>query len=145
MKKILIIADADAIVAQANPTDSNHIKASEIAQKLTKLGAAVVYPTTAVVEAVTVMQRVLKSPATAYGTAISFADQAPEVLAEITTDIYVKAVRDWFGSEVSKKHTLFDCIVAAVAKEYDADAIFSFDHFYKSRGFALIEDFLVDK
>ena len=43
----------------------------------------------------------------------------------------------------SKHHTLFDAIVAAVAKKYYADAIFSFDKFYKSKGFKLVSELLV--
>ena len=145
MKKILVVAAADIIVALANPDDSNHVKAAEMAQRLAKLGASVVYPATAVAEAVTVIQRILKNPTVAYATAVSFADQASDVLIDITGNIYVSAVRNWFSAKGSLKHTLFDCIVASVAKEYGADAIFSFDHFYKSKGFILIEDFLADK
>jgi len=39
-----------------------------------------------------------------------------------------------------KHHTLFDAVVAAVADKYQADAIFSFDKFYKSKGFKLASD-----
>ncbi|KKQ66988.1 MAG: hypothetical protein US86_C0002G0105 [Candidatus Daviesbacteria bacterium GW2011_GWA2_38_24] len=40
----------------------------------------------------------------------------------------------------SKHNTLFDAIVAAIAKRHQADAIFSFDRFYKSKGFKLASE-----
>ena len=46
----------------------------------------------------------------------------------------------YFNPDTSKKNTLFDCTVAAVAEEYKADAIFSFDKFYKSKGFKLASE-----
>lgn len=42
--------------------------------------------------------------------------------------------------ERSKHATLFDGIVAAVAEKYQADAIFSFDKFYKRKGFKLASE-----
>ena len=36
--------------------------------------------------------------------------------------------------KASTHHTLFDAVVAATAKTYNADAIFSFDRWYKSLG-----------
>ncbi len=40
----------------------------------------------------------------------------------------------------SKHNTLFDAVVAATAKKYQADAIFSFDKFYKKQGFKLASE-----
>jgi predicted nucleic acid-binding protein len=40
-------------------------------------------------------------------------------------------------TEGSKHNTLFDAVVAAVAKTTNADAIFSFDRWYTKHGFAL--------
>ncbi len=45
-----------------------------------------------------------------------------------------------FQSEGSENHTLFDAIVAAVAKETNALAVFSFDAWYKTQGLALASD-----
>lgn len=71
-KPFLVVADADAIVAQAFPSDANHKKATEISKKLIQQNAQVLYPVTAVVEAVTVIQRVLSSGALARETAVVF-------------------------------------------------------------------------
>lgn len=131
-----VIVDADAIIAQTVLSDSNHEKAVIISQKLAHEGVTVIYPVTAVAEAVTVLQRVFSSGSSAYTTATIFVESKTPVL-EIGTRIYSLAVNEYFSSRASKKNTLFDCIIAAVAKEHRADAIFSFDKFYKKLGFKL--------
>ena len=69
-----VIVDADAIVAQAHPGDANHSKAMAIATHLHDIHAQLVYPITAVYEAVTVLQHKLSNTATAHGTAVAFTD-----------------------------------------------------------------------
>lgn len=65
---------------------------------------------------------------------------SPEVeVAEINKQTLIHAL-NYFSPITSKKNTLFDCIVAAVAEEYKADAIFSFDKFYKKKGFKLASE-----
>ena len=138
MNNKLVIGDADAIVAQANPQDANHDKAVKIAQELISSQVNVIYPVTAVVEAITHIQRALNSRATAFGTAQLMIDPSVQIV-EVNKQTLTNAV-NYFSSTTSKKNTLFDCIVASVADEYKAAAIFSFDHFYKSKGFTLAED-----
>lgn len=134
----VVIVDADAIIAQAYPDDSNHQKAVSISDYLYKLGAQVIYPATAVLEAVTVLQGRLNSGATAYGTAVVFADPKVEVV-EVSQTTLMGAMNN-FSPTTGKKNTLFDCVVLAVAQEKKADAIFSFDHFYKNKGFKLASE-----
>lgn len=134
----VVVADADAIVAQASQNDNLHTKAVRTAEKLAQLNAQVLYPATAVVEATTHIQRVLGSGATAYGTAVSFVDPNINVI-EINQNTLKNAVQ-LFSPIISKKNTLYDCIVATVAKENKADAIFSFDKFYKKQGFKLASE-----
>lgn len=139
MNKLLIVGDADSIVAQANLEDLKHKEAISIAQKLVDLKARLIYPITAVIEAVTFIQRVLGSGVVAYGTAAVFA--APQIqLIEVNQEIFNYAVKNYFSPRVSKKDTLFDCIVASVAEKYQADAIFSFDKYYKKQGFKLASE-----
>lgn len=135
---LVVVADADAIVAQASPNDNLHKKAVKTAEKLRQLNAQVLYPTTAITEAVTHIQRVLSSGATAYGTAINFID--PNVNVVEVNQETIKNAMQFFSPMTSKKNTLYDCIVAAVAKENKADAIFSFDKFYKKQGFKLASE-----
>ena len=135
---IIIVVDADAIVAQASPTDSLHNKTVQLVHKLAQLDARILYPATAIVEAITHIQRVLSSGATAYGAAVNFTDSDINVV-EINQET-IKNALHYFGPTTSKKNTLFDCVVAAVAKEHHADAIFSFDKFYQKNGFKLASD-----
>ncbi|MFV1917721.1 MAG: hypothetical protein ACC618_04565 [Patescibacteria group bacterium] len=135
----LVVVDADAIIAQSNPRDSNYKKAISISENLQNLQTHMLYPITAIGEATAFMQRVLKSSATAYGMATVFLDPQYE-LVDITQDIYVKAVEGYFSSKASNKDTLFDCFVASIAEKYHADAIFSFDKYYKKNGFKLASE-----
>lgn len=132
------MVDADAIIAQADSNDMHHQSASVISGSLANINAQVIYPATAIAEANAYMQRVLNSTASAHGTAVVFTN--PEVqVAEVNQQTIKNAVK-YFSPTTSKKNTLFDCIVAAVAEEYDADAVFSFDKFYKSKGFKLASE-----
>ncbi len=138
MNNPVVVVDADAIVAQAYPDDSNHKLAVTISELLNNLNAQVIYPASAILEATTVLQGRLSSGATAYGTAEAFTDPNIQI-AEVNQTTLRSAIKH-FSPTTSKKNTLFDCIVAAVAEEYKADAIFSFDHFYKTKGFKLADE-----
>lgn len=138
MNNPVVIVDADAIVAQAYPDDSNHKLATTVSGMLNNLNAQVIYPVTAILEATTVLQGRLNSGATAYGTAMTFIDPNIQI-AEINQETLRSALK-YFSPTTSKKNTLFDCVVVAVAEEYKADVIFSFDKFYKSKGFKLASE-----
>ena len=100
--------------------------------------AQIIYPVTAVLEAATHMQRVLNSTASAYETAVVFSNPNIQI-AEVNQDTLKNAL-NYFSPKTSKKNTLFDCIVATVAEENKADAIFSFDKFYKTKSFKLASE-----
>lgn len=134
-----MVIDADAIVAQAHPRDTNHAKAIQISQRLKEINAHIIYPATAICEAITVLQHKLTSTATAYGTAVIFTDLSLQI-AEIDQRTIIHAVNNFFKPTASKRNTLFDCIVLDIAQAYKADAIFSFDQFYKKRGFKSAQD-----
>lgn len=138
-KTTTVVVDADAIVAQANPRDVNHEEANKISTELIRSNSQVIYPATAIVEAVMVIQRVLNSGATAYGTAVLFTNPNMQVVS-VDQDVYSNAVNNYFSPTTSKKNTLFDCIIASIADKYQADAIFSFDKFYKKKGFKLASE-----
>ena len=135
----IVIVDTDAIVAQVHVEDTNHTKSIQITKKLLDLKARVIYPASAVIEAVTVLQHKLNKKAVAYETAKTLILENAEI-TEINSEVLFLAVNSYFTSKTSKKNTLFDCVVAATAKSYGADAIFSFDRFYKSKGFKLAAD-----
>lgn len=135
----IVVVDADAIVAQAHPTDANHDKAVKIAQSLKDSNAQMIYPVTAIYEAVTVLQHKLSSTATAYGTAVIFTDPTFNVV-DVNQKTIARSVKNYFEARTSKKNTLFDCTILDMAAKYKAHAIFSFDSFYKKRGFKLAQD-----
>ncbi len=137
-KSPIIIVDADAIIAQADQNDSHHQTAIKISQSLANLQAHVVYPATAIAESNAYMQRVLGNTPSAYRTAMTFADPGIEI-AQVNHET-IKSALKFFSPTTSKKNTLFDCIVAAIAEEYNADAIFSFDRFYVKKGFTLAKN-----
>ena len=138
-QSLIIVVDADAIVAQAHLHDSHHEKANSIAQNLKNANAQMIYPATAICEAVTVLQHKLSSTATAYGTAVIFTDLNLQV-EEVNQQTITRSVNHYFQQDTGKKNTIFDCIVLDTANKFKADAIFSFDHFYKAKGFKLAED-----
>lgn len=139
MNNPVVIVDADAIVAQAFPDDSNHQLAVKTSLKLNELNAQVIYPVTAILEATTVLQGRLNSSATAYGTARALIADPNVPTIGVTNQIIMNALKH-FDPSKSKKNTLFDCVIVAIADEYKADAIFSFDKFYKSKGFKSASD-----
>lgn len=138
MNSPVVVVDADAIVAQAYPDDSNHKLAVSLSEMLNKLDAQVIYPASAILEATTVLQGRLNSGATAYDIAVAFSDPNIQI-AEVNQTTLGRAIKH-FSPTTSKKNTLFDCIVAAIAEEYKADAIFSFDKFYTTHGFKLAKE-----
>lgn len=137
-KPPVVVVDADAIVAQAYPADSNHQKAVAISNKLNDLGAQVIYPASAVLEATTVLQARLNYGATAHGTAVVFSEPNVQV-AEVNQKTLTNAL-NYFNPEQNKKDTLFDCVVMAIADENKANAIFSFDKVYGKKGYKLASD-----
>lgn len=135
----LVVVDTDAIIAQADPEDGLHKRAVLVAEKLLELDAKILTPATTVLEAVTYMQRVLNSTATACGTAEFYSDPNISVIP-VNQETISMATSKYMNPRSSKKNTLFDCVVAIIAEEYEADAIFSFDTFYKKKGFKLAEE-----
>lgn len=138
-----VIADADAIIALLFKFDSNHARAKEISAFLSEKDANVIYPRTTIVEVVTTLQRKFSNTVVAHEVATFFSTH-PDMVADPTPEIYSLAVKEYFSLKGSKKNTLFDAIVAATAKVYNADAIFSFDKFYKLKGFRLAVELLAN-
>lgn len=137
----IVIVDADAIIAQINPDDIHHLKATNITKRLENSEARILYPITAVLEASAYIQRVLGSTAKAHISAKLLIESNSEVI-EVNKQTYKNAL-EFFNPTTSKKNTLFDCIIVAIAKENQADAVFSFDKFYPKNGLKLASDLQV--
>ena len=137
-RKPLIIIDADAIIALNNTADTNHEKAKAVLTQLVTIDAYTLFPTTALCEAVTVLRGRLNNPEGAEQVMKQF--QAGDFpLQEVGRTELLKAAA-LFHPQSSKKNTLFDAVVAAIAQERHAEAIFSFDEWYRKLGFTLAEE-----
>lgn len=108
------IADADGLIAMLSLKDANHEKARAIIRGVTSRGEKIVFPATAITEAITTMQVRLESPELARELATKVAASELPIVAvdaeilEIAAGIY--------SPDGSKKHTMFDATVAATAK-----------------------------
>ncbi len=134
----VVVVDADGIVGLVSEPDYLHEEAVQVFSDLAARRAQFIYPSTALLEAVTHIQRVLSDGRLAYETGIKFTAPGINILA-VEQDLMVRAL-SFFSPSASKKNTLYDCVVAAVAEKFQADAIFSFDKFYKSMGFKLASE-----
>lgn len=135
---MIVVGDCDALIALFLEEDGHYQEASEISKYLYAKGYTVIFPNTAVVEAITAFQRKFSSPKLA---GILTDQYTQGILAvECIDEEIMKKAADLFNPKSSKKNTFFDAIVAAVAKSLNADAIFSFDSWYKKVGFKLATD-----
>lgn len=133
-----VVVDTDALIALFNKDDKHAATALSLLEELYKQEVRLLYPSTTVVEAVTAIQRKLTEP--------DLAAQIIEVMRrnELVTEPVDQAVLEeavkYFNPKGSKQNTLFDAIVAAIAKRYNADAIFSFDEWYTKQNFRLASE-----
>jgi predicted nucleic acid-binding protein len=136
----LVIADSDALIALSNLDDVHHHSSRAIARQLLETDAQIFFPTTTIVEAVTSMQRKLSNPGMAAAALEFFETPNENIVIRQVDPAMLQAGIALFNPNGSKNNTLFDCIVAALARQYNADAIFSFDKWYQKLGFKLTSD-----
>lgn len=137
-KSLLVIADADCIVAQSFVDDAHHKTTLALVQKLDELGGHILFPSTAITEAVTTLQRKFSNPQLAASVLELFTN--PDIDIENVDQEVIREAKNLFNPNRSKHNTLFDCIVATIAKKRSADAILSFDDWYPKLGFKLAID-----
>lgn len=137
---LLIIGDADILIAFTNIEDVHYEKVHKLFSELYKKDpdATIVFPTTALSEAVTVLCRRLNNPRAAESILNQF-NRGLISLIEVDEAVVIKA-QEYFSIDGSKKDTFFDAIVCAITYQHDADAIFSFDKGYTKKGFTLLSD-----
>lgn len=141
-KPLIIINDADAIIALVNEDDPNHKQAVIISTILAERNATILTPVTSIIEANTALVRAIVPPRPDLIKVIVGLCMIGEIpTIDIPADILPEAMT-FFNPDGSKKDTFFDAVVAAMAKRYVADAIFSFDKGYKKTGILLIADLL---
>lgn len=134
----VVVGDADSLIALVHKEDSNHSVAKKISEGLLSRGHEIIYPNTAILEAITSLRR-----------ALNMLDKArlinKQYLAGEFNVIYIdQKIQDRaskiFSELESKQNTIFDSVVAATAEEFSARWIFSFDEWYKKRGMKLAQE-----
>lgn len=135
---LIVVADADSIVAQAYADDASHKATMDLVQKLDESGGHIIFPSTAIAEAITTLQRKFSNPGLAASTLELFTD--PSVDIDNVGQETIREAKKIFDPKSSKHNTIFDCIVATISKKHRADAIFSSDSWYNKLGFKLLKD-----
>ncbi len=138
--KQIVIGDADGLIAFINPHDANNQQASQIASFLEEQQATLYFPTTTIAEVVTTLQRKHASPPLAQQV-IDHCRAGNMLLLPVDAMVIASAI-PLFHPYGSKQNTFFDALVAATATLYHADAIFSFDEWYKKQGFTITSDLM---
>ncbi|MGO8946650.1 MAG: type II toxin-antitoxin system VapC family toxin [Ktedonobacterales bacterium] len=131
-----IIVDADALIALFNEGDVHAKHSLELLDRLIADGAHILHPTTVIVEAVTTLHRRLNNPKAA-GELVRVVKEAKLAVEPVNDAVLTEALA-LFNPHGSKQNTLFDAVVAAMARRLQADAIFSFDKWYEKQGFQLV-------
>lgn len=134
----MVIGDSDALIATLSEEDKNFPLAKAAVEKFVQDDTQVIFPITSVVESITTLTRKLGKPKLAAFTVEQIKKKSLS-LEVVDTDLLNSAL-NIFDPRRSKKNTLFDAIVAATAKKYKTDVIFSFDEWYKKLGFKLASD-----
>lgn len=136
----VIVFDADGLIALFNENDAHAGKAIQLLEKLQAVNAKIIYPVTCITETVTTLQRRMQRPDLVKQIISLFHLHRSNLLIEpVDSDLLFEAVA-LFDPNGSKKNTLFDAVVAAVAARHTAQAIFSFDGWYSKQGFTLVAD-----
>lgn len=135
MSKV-VVGDADSLIALAYKADPSHIKAQKISKFLIDQGYEIVYPNTAILEAITALKRGLDLPNEAH--LLNRQYQAGAFTVEFVNEEIQQKASQRFEKTASKKNTIFDAVVAEVAVKLAAEYIFSFDEWYSKEGFGLI-------
>lgn len=135
---MIVIVDADGLIGVSNKEDAHYLESIDLLKKLSQKNAKFIYPSTVIAEATAILQIRLNKQ-----------DTADQIIESVKSNLfYIEPVDQetlidaiaFLAPRRSKHATLFDGIVAAVAKKHEADAIFSFDKFYKNRGFTLASE-----
>ena len=134
MKNFLIIGDTDALISTINK-DAHHETVKTLYKKLAKQNAEIFFPAAIVAETITACRRKLNDPELAKVFVTQLNSQLIETVPTDSEILHLAA--SFYNPLGSKQNTFFDAVVAASAKKYNADAIFSFDGWYEKLGFTL--------
>ncbi len=133
-----MVGDADALIALISEADAHHQEADRIARQLDRYGIPVIFPVSTVAETINAFRRKFDSPLLAQSLTEKVTRQ--ELLVETVDSPLLSSAIGIFNPHGSKKNTIFDAIVAALAREHDIEVIFAFDEWYEKLGFTLAKD-----
>lgn len=134
MNKIAV-GDADSLIALAYQDDTNHTRAEHVSEWLQSKHYHIVYPNTAILEAIIALKRSLNLIEEVHLINQQFLEGT--FIIEYINEAVQKRASERFEKTISKKNTIFDAVVAEVAVALKADYIFSFDEWYSKQGFHL--------
>jgi len=135
----LVVGDADVLVALVLEEDPHHKKVVDTITNLMGSGIIVVFPNTAILEAVTTLKRSLNQPQKAHLLVEKYLKE--EFVVEYVNENIQRMASPFFNEKaISKKNTIFDATVVTVAKSLNCKTIFSFDGWYTKLGFKLASD-----
>lgn len=133
-----VVVDSDGLIGTVNEQDAHYVKAMALLAKLQARSTEFIYPATVIAESTAILQIRLNK--------LDIANQILEKVAShllrvepVNQEVIIAAV-SFLKKDRSRHATLFDGIVAVTAKKHNADAIFSFDRFYKTQGFKLASE-----
>ncbi|MEK7521702.1 MAG: hypothetical protein AAB599_02805 [Patescibacteria group bacterium] len=137
MRKRFIV-DSDAIFALYNPDDLLNNSALVTFNRLAEEKCELVYPSSVIFETMSLFQRVLAN--SEITTLLHEKIQNDELKIYFVEEDVLKDSLSFFKPKGSKKNTLVDCSVVAIAKKLKADGVFSYDEFYKKNGLKLASE-----
>ena len=137
-----VVVDSDAIFALYNPNDPLNARVTMTFEQLIKQGFGLIYPTSVLFEVVSLFQRVLPTPTVTKKLVEMIRSDA--LLIHIVDINVLKESAKLFNPVGSRKNTLIDCSVVAVARKTKADGVFAYDEFYTKHGFKPAEK-LIEK
>lgn len=136
----MIFIDADAFVAIASPSDSNHGRAVLIARSLKQRNEVLITSSFVFGEVVTVLsQKEGRKVALSYIDDFSTSGIA---LMEVDTRLREKGIIV-FKKQTSKNVSFTDCVSMVIMQEENIKEIFSFDRIYQKNGFTLLQNFVL--
>ena len=136
----IVVVDSDSIFAIYNPNDPLNTKATNTFQQLITQGFRLIYPTSVIFEVISLFQRVLPTPTVT--TKLIDMIKNDQFLIHVIDHKLLKESAAIFKPDGSKKNTLVDCSVVAVAKKIKANGVFAYDSFYTKQGLKLAEDLI---
>lgn len=131
-----IIADSSGIISLVTDTDRNHSTALSAAQQLINDDRTIILPTDVFTETINVLGR-RSSRETALKTAKQLLHTTNQFLLIDTASYLKNALKKFTASPGAVSFT--DCIVMAVADDYNTPDIFGFDRQFQTAGYHRLE------